>query len=115
MLILGIALLIFILGLVMFRFPPKKRNSFYGYRMPRACKTQENWDFAQKYAGIQMAKSGVVLIFIALALWLFEIIDTPVGGLGFCGCLIVGVIYPVFATEKALKQFENADDERLDP
>lgn len=46
-------------GAILRFFPPKKINSFYGYRTPRSMKNQENWDFAQKYAGQLMLSWGL--------------------------------------------------------
>lgn len=45
----------------MFQFPPKKINSFYGYKTPLSMKNQENWDFAQRFASKEMMKLGLVL------------------------------------------------------
>ena len=107
MILLGVAILIFILGLLLFQFPPKKMNFFYGYRTPRAYKSQLNWDFAQKYAGIKLAQSAGVLIILALFLLFMDVLDTPAGGVGLCICLILGVFYPIYTTEKALKSFDD--------
>ena len=112
MLQLGASIMFFVLGLVLFQFPPKKPNLFYGYKTPRACKNQQNWDFSQKYSGIKLAQGGGVLIFISILLMVLDIDHTPVGGLGYSGCLLVSVIYPIYATEKALKHFEKLNEER---
>ena len=52
----GIGLL-FITFLILWIFPPKKRNYFVGYRTIRSFKNQRNWDFAQRYT----AKFGTLI------------------------------------------------------
>lgn len=53
---------IFILaGIIMQKFPPKKINSIYGYRTPSSMKSQERWDFAQRFSAKEMIKTGVFL------------------------------------------------------
>jgi len=37
-------------GLIMFKYPPKIINSLYGYRTLISMKSQERWDFAQRYS-----------------------------------------------------------------
>lgn len=57
-------------GLIMRRFPPRRINHLYGYRTPASMKSQERWDFAQRYAAIEMSKLGVLLISTSLVgLW----------------------------------------------
>lgn len=40
-----------ICGIWLMKFPPRKINRFNGYRTRLSMKSQENWDFAQKYSG----------------------------------------------------------------
>lgn len=57
-------------GLLMRRFPPKSINSLYGYRTPASMKSQERWDFAQRYSAVEMMKCSVLLMLTSLAgLW----------------------------------------------
>lgn len=49
-----------IAGLVFYRFTPKNPNFFYAYRSPKALKSKENWDFAQKYASKLMIVLGIL-------------------------------------------------------
>ena len=54
--------LLFILtGLITYLFPPKKINFLYGYRTNRSMKSQESWDFAQKFSAKELMKLGFVL------------------------------------------------------
>lgn len=90
-------------GYILFRFPPKKRNWWYGYRTATSQKSQERWDFAQKY-------SGRIMVYLGLG----------TTGLGFLGSLFklpllaslsAGIaiplavcIYLIIATERALRR-----------
>jgi len=55
-----------IVGFFMKKYPPKNINSLYGYRTPNAMKTQERWDFAQKYAAAKMMRTGFLLIVLGI-------------------------------------------------
>lgn len=48
-------------GLVMYFFPPKKINSLYGYRTSSSMKSQQAWDFAQRFSAIKLLQIGAVL------------------------------------------------------
>jgi uncharacterized membrane protein len=55
-----------VLGFILFKFPPKKINYFYGYRTPASMRNQKNWDFSQVYSAKQLMISGALLILIDL-------------------------------------------------
>lgn len=58
---------IFILvGIIMLLFPPKKINFLYGYRTNLSMKTQENWDYSQKYSAKLIMVLGGFLILLFL-------------------------------------------------
>ena len=51
--------------------PPKKINGLYGYRTTRSRKSQEAWDFAQRYSAKLMTMFGLAaLVLAAVAHWL---------------------------------------------
>ena len=54
-------------GYILRKYPPKSINWFYGYRTRRAMKGQDQWDFAQKLAGREMIRSGLLLAVLGLA------------------------------------------------
>ncbi len=71
-LIPGLTGIIFtITALILFRFPPKKINWLYGYRTIKSMKSQEAWDFAQRYSSRLMLYSGLILLIIACCALLF--------------------------------------------
>lgn len=55
-----------IAGFIMFKFPPKKINHFYGYRTKSSMKNQSRWDFAQRYSSKEMMKLGFVLMMTSI-------------------------------------------------
>ena len=65
------ALIMTVGGVVFWMYPPKKINEFYGYRTTRSRKSQEAWDFAQKYSAKMMTVLGLVALIVAAAARLF--------------------------------------------
>ncbi len=47
---------------VLYFFPRKKINHFYGYRTTESIKSQERWDFSQRFFAIQMSKSAIIIL-----------------------------------------------------
>lgn len=95
--------LFFIVALITHQFPPKKINSFYGYRTPNSMKNQERWDFAQLFSCFRMIEGGFFLILISFLKFVIVISED----LEFVISLvsIFGVIvYLIVSTEKALKK-----------
>ena len=65
------ALIMTVGGVVFWMYPPKKINGFYGYRTTRSRKSQEAWDFAQRYSAKMMTMLGLVALAVAsIAHWL---------------------------------------------
>ena len=88
-------------GLIMIKFPPKKINSFYGYRTSNSMKLQERWDFAQIYSAGQLLKSGLILILTSILGLIFKIEE----GIGIAiglGLMVAIVIILLARTEKAI-------------
>jgi uncharacterized membrane protein len=64
-------LIILVVGVVFCMYPPKKINEFYGYRTTRSRKSQEAWDFAQRYSAKLMTVLGLAALAVAsIAHWL---------------------------------------------
>ena len=65
------ALTLLVVGIVFWKYPPKKINEFYGYRTTLSRKSQEAWDFAQRYGAKLMTMFGLAaLVVAAVAHWL---------------------------------------------
>ena len=95
-------LIVFFIG---YRFPPKKINTIYGYRTSRAMKNQEYWDFAQSFSSVQFLKSTVVLLFVSIVGLYTSFSDNLDTTLAFV-FLLAAIAYPIYKTEKALKEIE---------
>ncbi|SCP96204.1 SdpI family protein [Anaerobium acetethylicum] len=54
--------IIIVIGAVFKKHPPKKINSFAGYRTVRSMKSQKAWDFANRYSARLMLSCGVILL-----------------------------------------------------
>jgi len=64
------ALILTMVGVLFWMCPPKKINDFYGYRTTRSRKSQESWDFAQRYSAKLMMVFGLAaLVAAAVAHW----------------------------------------------
>ena len=61
-------MLVTIIGLVSYRWPAKKINSWHGYRTTFSMKSQEIWDYAQPLASEAIIISGIILILSGLFL-----------------------------------------------
>ncbi|KOS07104.1 hypothetical protein AM493_14455 [Flavobacterium akiainvivens] len=96
-----------IAGVIMYLYPPKKINYLYGYRTGSSMKSQERWDFAQKFSTVLMLRAAVVMVVISLLAALIPGQEETkmIGGLVLA--LLCG-IYLFVGTEKALKnKFSN--------
>ena len=51
-----------IVGLIQKRFPPKRINGLYGYRMPSSMKNQQTWDEANSFSARYMIKLGLIVM-----------------------------------------------------
>ena len=93
----------FIVALIMYRFPPKKINSLYGYRTPNSMKNQERWDFAQLFSSIRMIEGGLFLVLISFLKFVY--VPSPDLELGISlGLIFVVIVYLIVSTESALKK-----------
>ena len=104
-------LIILVVGIVFWMYPPKKINEFYGYRTTRSRKSQEARDFAQRYSAKMMTVLGLVALAVtSIAHWLrsrlclnseyvmlYDIGITAV-------CVVMVVLSPIVLTELQLRK-----------
>ena len=45
-------LIFFFAAIIMYYYPPKEINSLYGYRTSSSMKSEERWDFAQRFSSL---------------------------------------------------------------
>jgi uncharacterized membrane protein len=88
------------------KYPPKEINHWYGYRTPSSQKSQERWNFAQKYSSKEMIRLGVM--FMIISLFGFVLPGSYVLIEAFAGVLILLILTIVllFRVERAIdKEF----------
>ena len=66
------ALILTVGGAVFWACPPRQINEFYGYRTTRSRKSQEAWDFAQRYSAKLLTIFGFAALIVAAAAHLFR-------------------------------------------
>jgi len=89
-------------GFMMIKLPPKKINSLYGYRTNSSMKSQERWDFSQKYAGRELMKFGSFSVLLSIS-GLFYNPEDHISVIAGLGITLVATIFPIIRTEKAIK------------
>ncbi len=87
-------------SLMMKIWPPKKINSFYGYRTPRSMKNQLAWDDANAFSADLLMWSGISTLFAQLISYLT--IGDHASLLVSVGYFLVAIIVTVVLTEKRL-------------
>lgn len=104
----GSYVLLLLLGLVFYFYPPKKINGLYGYRTPRSMKNLENWHFANKLsARLMLRYTAVGLLLFLLSFWLLKdrvSVDALI--LGNMGLLCLAIILVIPVVESRLGKFE---------
>lgn len=90
-------------GIVMMFFPPRKINILYGYRTSSSMKSQDRWDFAQKYSAKALIKFGCILL-LTSALGLVYHPDENTGTIIGIGLMIAVIVIMFLDVEKAIKK-----------
>lgn len=101
--LLTVGLIFMLMGIIMYKFPPKKINGLYGYRTASSMQSQNKWDFAQKYSAKIMAfiGFGMLLFSFTRTLLPFDNDETAIFGVAI---LLLSVIILLLIVEKKLKQ-----------
>ena len=92
-----------LLGWAFHQNPPSEINNFVGYRTRSSMKSQERWDFAQRYSSKQMCTGGSCMIILSLLSY-FIPVDTEYKQTGGLILLVVCALYLIVSTEIALKR-----------
>ena len=56
----------FIIAVCFYAFPPRKINSWAGYRTQRSMESRKNWDYANHYAAVNMIATSLLLALVIL-------------------------------------------------
>ncbi len=96
-------------GILYLKRPAKEINWMYGYRTGNAMKSQETWDFAQRYFGKLCFRVGIELLLFVLVLAFSPFgmqkenqrsLEAVMGIVE-----VVALVYALVPTELALKQY----------
>ncbi|MBD3583772.1 SdpI family protein [Flavobacterium selenitireducens] len=90
-------------AVIMLLFPPRKINDFYGYRTSTSKKSQERWDFAQRFSSWRMIEAGIVLTIVSIFLEYGQIAK-EIGVVVGIALLIASCLYMFLRTESAIKK-----------
>jgi uncharacterized membrane protein len=96
-----LALVFFLGGVIMAKYPPKKINPVYGYRSMASMRHKDAWDYAQRLASRKFVLVSIVMFVIAFAEWLLDV-QPPVYVLIMLGTMILSVVYVFQTVEKQL-------------
>ncbi|MDG1653220.1 MAG: SdpI family protein [Flavobacteriaceae bacterium] len=96
-------LIFYLAGWIQGKYPPKKRNHFYGYRTKISMKNLEVWNYAQQYSAVEIKKLSRILILLAVLAALFPFKGMSAIWIGFTATLLAP-IGMVFKVEKELKK-----------
>lgn len=91
------------MGLVMYYYPPRKINGLYGYRTGSSMKSQERWDFAQRYCAVQAMKIAAIMILLSLLIYFFPM-DVAVKQFLGIFVVLISTAYLLYSTEAAIKK-----------
>ncbi len=98
-------------GLLLMKNPPKKINSYYGYRTRRSVRSQQTWDFAHYYFGKLWLVCGLVSLPISLVP-LCLVLGKSEQVISVAGLIVLGIqtlllLVTILLTERALmKNFD---------
>ena len=107
--VLSVNGLLFILSIIFYYFPPKKINSFYGYRTNKTMKSDEIWDFANTFFAKQLlVYSGISLVgALVLAFLSKEISWQPMA------IMLLSLAVSVIKTEQEINKNFDSDGKPL--
>lgn len=90
---------------IMHIFPSKKINDFYGYRTNASKKSQERWDFAQRYSQISTLKASLALIVVGMLGYILPFSEDIK--------LVIGIILTPFSAVYIFKTTDRAIEKRF--
>ena len=94
--------LMLVLTFIFKRFPPKKINHLYGYRTPRSMRSQEAWDFANRFSGRALVIVSALTCIVQIIT--YSLMDFRASVTGSAIFLSVALIAVIPLTELELKK-----------
>ena len=103
--VMGIIFLI--AGTIMYFFPPKSINNWYGYRTQQSQSSQAKWDFAQNYSTKWLIGGGLFAIICGFVLPYFGIISPKEETYSVVIIAILILVPTFWITEQKLKEIKD--------
>ncbi|WP_235297523.1 SdpI family protein [Portibacter marinus] len=94
---------VWLIGIYVLKNPPKKINKLYGYRTPRAMRSQQAWDYAQ-IAGTRRMIFGAMMLCLLSIGGLFISFGEIVDSLLAIGMIIIVLMWSLYKTEVELRE-----------
>jgi uncharacterized membrane protein len=99
-------ILLLIIAIVFYLFPPANRNGFYGYRTAASMKDDESWAFANKFSSKVFLITSIMTVLVQVVVYLL---------IGVSNATVLGVnifaasdlLFVILLTEQALKNRHN--------
>lgn len=102
----GIPFLMLMMGAILTKYPPKKKNLWYGYRTHFAMRSEESFQFAQSFFTPPVLVMGIVSTIMSLVLISLTIFNNPAHleavGLTLCVFYAATLFALIITTELAL-------------
>ena len=98
-----VGIIFVVAAVIMLAFPPKKINGLYGYRTSGSMKSQQRWDFAQRFSSFRMIEAGAFLLIFSFASE-FLGLNPGKSAIATIGLLLASTLYLILRTETALKK-----------
>lgn len=83
--------------------PPSEINGVIGYRTKASMKSQERWDFAQKYSAKFMGICGAAMVVLSLLSY-FIPVEAEWKNIAGLGLLLISAVCMIAATEIAIRK-----------
>lgn len=83
------------------KFYPKQINDFVGYRTARSMRSQEAWDFANRYSSGLMFRCAVFVFLFQFLLYV--VVEPEAALLSFVALWIGCLMFTIVRTERRLK------------
>lgn len=99
-----IGVIMFVAGFVLRFIPPKNINALYGYRTSRSMRSQEAWDFAQRYSGKALLVAALAYTAVYFIIMYSAILESSEEAFFFLPLMIACFASVFWTVERKLKQ-----------
>lgn len=114
----GIPVLMLLVGVLMTKYPPKKKNRWYGYRTFLAMRSEEAFQFAQSFITPPVLWMGIISTIMSLVLVSLTIFNNPahLEAVGWTLCIFyAATLFALIITTELALFSKFVDPYREDP